>query len=338
MINTAEPPYQILYIDDEPQNLMLFKATFRRFYPIITANGAQEALEIMETTPCQIIISDQRMPYMSGTELLEAIKQKYPNTIRMIMTAFSDTQAMLDSINRGKIYHYITKPWDSNELKSIIDNAIESYDLKTTNQSLLLEKNNLLVKAEKQKKENILAQYEILKNQVNPHFLFNCLNTLYSLLGDQADAKAFVTKMSKVYRYLLTFRNQSSIELEEELKFIDDYIYLQKIRFGDSLIFELNVPDHYHEYFLPPLSIQILIENAIKHNVIAQNKPLKIHISVDEEDFLVVQNNFQPRLEKADSTGIGISNIRDRFNFMTERKPTYEQNAEAFIAKIPLLD
>lgn len=309
----------ILYVDDEPRNLFLFKAAFRRYYNIITAENGLKALQILEAQTIQLIITDQRMPGMTGIELLEKALQISSSSIRMIMTAYSDVSVTIDAINKGKVFHFIAKPWDINELKNIIDQALEVYQLKEKNLVLVKEKNRLLLRTESQEKENLQAQFKILKNQINPHFLFNCLNTLYSMLRDHYPGKEFIARLSRVYRYVLTFKENNSVELQEELNFIDDYIYLQKMRYGESLDFEINIEQHYLDYYVPPMALQLLIENAIKHNVVSQARPLKIELFIDDEDYLVVRNNFQKRSDLVQSTGVGQKNITDRYRFICKK-------------------
>ena len=120
----------ILYVDDEVDNLYSFQSLFRRDYKIFIAESGAEALQLLEENKVELIISDQRMPEMTGVEFFEAIKDKYPDVIRMVMTGYSDMQAIIDSINKGRIYQYIAKPWEEDELKVIIDNALETYDLR----------------------------------------------------------------------------------------------------------------------------------------------------------------------------------------------------------------
>ena len=130
----------ILYVDDEPNNLTVFRSTFRRVYKVHLANSAQEALELLENTEDEIplIVTDQRMPEMTGVQFLEKVVEKYPETIRMILTGFSDVEAIIQAINQGGVYRYITKPWDKDELKITFDNALESFRLKKENKSLVL--------------------------------------------------------------------------------------------------------------------------------------------------------------------------------------------------------
>ncbi|MEO1627683.1 MAG: response regulator, partial [Bacteroidota bacterium] len=161
-----ETNYNILYVDDEADNLLAFRAIFRRQYKVFTALGGQAALELLQTQAIDLIVSDQRMPKMSGVELLEKVRHQQPDMIRMVLTGYSDVQAIIDAINKGQVDRYITKPWNVEELRMIISNALEAYSLRKQNKQLLLQ-------TARQEKENILAQYEILKSQINPHFLFN---------------------------------------------------------------------------------------------------------------------------------------------------------------------
>lgn len=126
----------VLYVDDEVVNLKAFQANFRRLFNIFIARSAQEGSEILLTNNIHIVLSDQRMPEVTGVEFLSSVKEKYPNTIRILITAFSNIQAVIDAINKGSVYRYITKPWDMEELQSIIQNAYEVYTLREENKML----------------------------------------------------------------------------------------------------------------------------------------------------------------------------------------------------------
>ncbi|MBT28254.1 MAG: adenylate/guanylate cyclase domain-containing response regulator [Thalassobius sp.] len=141
--------FTILYVDDEQQNLISFKAAFRREYKVLTALSGQEAIEILKENDVQLIISDQRMPEMTGVEFLENILPVYPDAIRMILTGFSDVEAIIDAINKGKVFRYITKPWDENELRMTIENAKTLFHLQVKNKSLV---DQLQIKVQEQEK------------------------------------------------------------------------------------------------------------------------------------------------------------------------------------------
>ena len=329
--------YNILYVDDELDNLTGFKAVFRRHYNIFSAQSGEEAIETLRNHPINLIISDQRMPTMTGVELFEKILPDFPDAIRMILTGYSDVQAIVDAINKGKVYHYITKPWKVEELKNIMDRALEAYSLMQKNKRLEQEKHELTLNAERLKMENILSQFEILKNQINPHFLFNSMNILTSLIPeDPTKAVTFAHKFSKVYRQLLELREQLTIDLNAELNFIQSFLFLQQIRFEEALDIELTIPETFHQHHLPPFTLQLLIENAIKHNIVSEDEPLQIQIFV-EEDELWVKNQLQPRGTPADSTQIGLSNLKARYQLVTERKPFFGPVNDHFVARVPLL-
>lgn len=332
-----EKPYNLLYVDDEKQNLLTFKASFRRDYNIFTASSGKEAIDLLRQHKIDLILSDQRMPEMTGVELFEQILPEFPDPIRMVVTGYSDIQSVINAINKGKVYHYIPKPWNAEELKLILDNALESYRLRMENRALVAEKNALLLKAERQEKENILSQYETLKNQVNPHFLFNSLNALAQLVHDDPHlAEEFIKKLTKVYRYVLDFRDMILVSLEEELHFLENYFFLQKIRFGENLDLNRQIPDEVLHRQIPPLTLQIILENAIKHNIISRAQPLHITLAF-EADTLVVRNNLQLRNESVISTGIGIQNITKRYELMAHRKPAFGVKEGYYEARVPLL-
>ncbi len=137
---------KLLYVDDEGNNLTALKATYRREFEVHTANSATDGLKLLEEHPIEVIISDQRMPNMTGVEFFELVKEKYPDTIRILLTAYADIEAVIDAINRGQVYRYVTKPWDENDLRMIVTNAFEIYSLRKENKRLMEE----LKKANKQ--------------------------------------------------------------------------------------------------------------------------------------------------------------------------------------------
>jgi two-component system, LytTR family, sensor kinase len=191
--------------------------------------------------------------------------------------------------------------------------------------------------SERLRREKAESQYAALKNQVNPHFLFNSLNTLSSLIRVSPDkAIEFVDKFSKIYRYVLESTDKMVIELRDEVTFIQSYIYLQKIRFGENLNVELNIDVKYFNYYIPPLSIQMLIENALKHNEVSTDYPLKINIEIESE-YLIISNNLQLKKGLEESTGIGLKNLEARYDLITELKPVFIATSDKYIAKIPLL-
>jgi tetratricopeptide (TPR) repeat protein len=215
---------------------------------------------------------------------------------------------------------------------------------KKTNRLLQLE-NKLAADAKKDleqqntrlQHETVLAQYEILKNQVNPHFLFNSLNALSSLIKTDAEkAQQFTTVFSRLYRSVLELKDRTVITLAEELQLADDYIYLQKIRFGESLKIDKHIQATQMNLFVPPFCIQMMIENAIKHNIVSAEQPLSIKI-YSEENAISISNNIQRRVVRDESTGTGIRNIIERFSYISESVPSFTIANEQYIATIPLI-
>jgi sensor histidine kinase YesM len=184
--------------------------------------------------------------------------------------------------------------------------------------------------SEKLKKESI-------RNQINPHFLFNSLNVLTDLLYEnQEQAAQFVTQLSQVYRYVLTHKDEEVVKLRTEIEFIEAFIFLLKIRFGKNLIIENNIMTD-DKKMIPPLTLQILIENAIKHNIITSEEPLTIKIE-QEDDFIIVKNSIQFENSIKKSTGIGLNNIEERYKFLSDKKIDFRIHNNLFIVKVPLLE
>ncbi len=195
-----------------------------------------------------------------------------------------------------------------------------------------------MLEAEKYKTESVEAQLQNLKNQINPHFLFNNMSVLSSLVyKDQDKAVDFINQLSKVYRYLLDNRNSELVSLENELAFVKSYNYLLQIRFDKNITFNINIDDKKLSMLIPPMSIQMLIENAIKHNEISDALPLTISVQTIENT-LIVTNNLQLRTNPETSSKSGLQNIMDRYHYYTEREIEVIQDKNSFIVKIPLLN
>ncbi len=192
------------------------------------------------------------------------------------------------------------------------------------------------IDAERANQASIKAQYESLRSQVNPHFLFNSLNALTNLVyEDQDKAAAFIKQLSEVYRYVLDTRNTELVPLSEELKFLNSYLYLQKIRFSEKLQVTIDVKDLNGQ--VPPLALQMLLENAIKHNIISDEAPLVIRI-VEDGDYLDITNGLQKRTVLSEETsGIGLANIRKRYEFLTNKEVVIGQTDQLFSVRLPLI-
>lgn len=194
-----------------------------------------------------------------------------------------------------------------------------------------------LVEIEKYKAESYQAQLQNLKTQVNPHFLFNNLSVLSSLVAESQDkAQDFIHQMSNVYRYVLDSDSTELVSLEDELKFINSYCYLLEIRFESAIVFDVSIDDVYKQKYIPPMAMQLLIENAIKHNEVSASFPLKISIYA-KHNRLYVENTIQHRTESQESKGIGLKNIRKRYAFFTEEEVQVENTSKLFVVSIPFI-
>ena len=181
------------------------------------------------------------------------------------------------------------------------------------------------------------ARFDALKNQLDPHFLFNSLNVLTSLIEeDSAQAQKFTTSLSKVYRYVLEQKNKDLVTVNEELQFAKTYVRLLKMRFEDSIVFDIPEESSNPEARIVPLSLQLLLENAVKHNIVMAGKPL--HIKVFEQDgYLVISNNLQEKSVVKKSSGVGLRNIQQRYQILTDREVVINKSRDTFQVSIPML-
>ncbi|MBP3640763.1 sensor histidine kinase [Parabacteroides johnsonii] len=185
-------------------------------------------------------------------------------------------------------------------------------------------------------KENNTARYTALQSQLNPHFLFNSLNTLIAEIEYNPDnAVSFTKNLSSVYRYVLQSQDKTLVSLAEELEFLDSYLFLHKVRLGDCISCRRDIPADLTEAMLPPLTLQLLVENVIKHNTITSARPMKIDIFV-QEDHLVVSNPVQPRKSR-ESSGVGLKNLSNRCKLMLGEEIRIINENEVFTVKVPLL-
>ena len=181
------------------------------------------------------------------------------------------------------------------------------------------------------------AKFESLKNQIDPHFLFNSLNVLTSLIEESPDsAQKFTTSLSKIYRYVLEQKDKELVSIEEELAFAILYMNLLKMRFEDSIHYEVPKELSTLNGKVVPLSLQLLLENTIKHNVVSEKKPLYIRI-YEDKGYLIVENDFQKKEVLGARKGVGLQNIADRYSLITQREVAVEQNSEVFRVKLPIL-
>ncbi len=191
-------------------------------------------------------------------------------------------------------------------------------------------------KSVKLEKSNLEAKYETLKTQINPHFLFNSLNTLMTYIEENSKASEYVQNLSDFMRYVLKSREKEVVLLREELDIAKKYSYLQQSRFGENLIINFEVSEKYFHFSIIPLAIQMLIENAIKHNIISKDKPLTIKIFIKNNSFIVVENNLQKKSDTP-STKLGLTNISERYKFLTPKDVEIKETSNKFAVSLPLV-
>ena len=193
--------------------------------------------------------------------------------------------------------------------------------------------------AEELRRTNAQAQLQLVRNQINPHFLFNNLNVLSGMvIKDNPDANKFVEEFSKVYRYVLNNQDKELVEVRSELEFIHPYLFLLSKRFDQALKVDIDIPDRYKTWHVVPAALQMLIENAIKHNIVSSRRPLHIEIHANGNQSLVVKNNLQLRTVTEPSTKIGLQNIITRYELIGDRRVIVRQTEEAFEVTLPLLN
>jgi len=223
----------------------------------------------------------------------------------------------------------ITYCWLVNLLYHLI-NAIIFYfkEYKTTS-----------LEAEQLKNITAQAELQLIKSQINPHFLFNNLNVLSALImKDNAEANRFIEEFSKVYRYILSNHHKEVVELKTELDFIKPYIFLLEKRFAEGLVIKVNIAENYKDQYIIPASLQMLIENAIKHNVVSRNRPLIIDVHTNGNNTIVVSNNLQAKQTIENSTGIGLQNIIKRYRLVSNKEVNIDKNDTQFVVTLPLLN
>ena len=186
--------------------------------------------------------------------------------------------------------------------------------------------------------DNLNAQYELLKQQINPHFLFNSLNTLKSMIDIKDESSGdFVVRLADFYRFTLDNRKMDLIPLKKELAILDAYVFLLTSRFEDGIEFKIDIQEEILNSYIPPFTLQLLCENCIKHNIVSLAHPLIIKLYSDHE-YIVIENNFQPKNIPQESAGIGIENIRERYKHFAEKEMTILHNDDHFTVKLPIVD
>lgn len=204
--------------------------------------------------------------------------------------------------------------------------------------SLLTRTRIVEIENAKLKEENISSQLKSLKDQINPHFLFNTLNTLSSIirLESKEEGLKFVQGLSSVYRYILESDKNNLVTIQHELEFLDSYLYMLKKRFDDKLLVMVEISPNQLQNLIPPMAIQTLIENAIKHNEVSTASPLKIKI-YNEDGYIVVRNNLQEKKNDQENLGLGLPNLLKRYRLLTGKDIIIQQDNNSFVVKIPIV-
>lgn len=202
--------------------------------------------------------------------------------------------------------------------------------------SFMIHWKNSIIKQKELEKENISSQYSALKSQTDPHFFFNSLNTLSSLIEEKPKtAEKFVQELASIYRYILEQKNQEISLISEEITFIKRYLFLQKIRFENGISFNIELTEDVKNKYTISLALQIIFENIFKHNIISEDKPITIEIK-NTEEYLIITNNINPKSNKEISNKIGVNNIISRYQFFTDKKIIIEKEINYSI-HLPLL-
>jgi two-component system LytT family sensor kinase len=220
-------------------------------------------------------------------------------------------------------------------LVGVITNLIigSSYEVLYTFEKL----KETLVENESLKKEQLQQQFDSLKSQVNPHFLFNTLSSLSALVAEDADkADDFLNDMSRVYRYMLRSNQQEWVTLQQELIFINAYSRLLKTRYGNSINVYLDANEKYNSYMLPPLTLQLLLDNAIKHNTTGKEQPLYIKIVTDKNNTLLVKNNLQKKQKSIHNHAVGLKSLAAKFDLQNLPGFSFTETATEFMVTVPL--
>jgi len=195
------------------------------------------------------------------------------------------------------------------------------------------------LEAEELKRFQVQAELQLVKNQINPHFLFNNLNVLSTLvMQNNNEANRFIEEFSKVYRYILNNHEKELVDLKTELHYINPYIFLLEKRFGEGLKVNINIPEHYKDCLVIPAALQMLIENAIKHNIVSRSKPLHIDLHINGNHTIVVSNNLQVKPSVENSTEIGLRNIIKRYSLVSNREVIIDSEENEFRVTLPLIN
>ncbi len=327
---------QLTYWNDASEKIFGYQSDeviFKDLHDVITPSRLRDEYR---SKLMRYAIGELTLPKQKTLELTAIRKDGTEFNYELSLSSFS----IKDKWNGVGIIRDITNRLKTEEelrkSKEILQNI--NIDLENKIEERTLQLTSAKTQLLQLQKENLQSQFEMLKNQVNPHFLFNSLNVLISLIKPEPDtAELFTEQLSKVYRYVLENKEKDLVSLETEINFLKAYVYLLEIRFMDKLKININLPEEKLSMQLPPIALQLLIENAIKHNTFSKKNKLLIDIFVDDADYLHVINNLQIRENRIESTGVGLKNIETRYSYLTDKKINYGIINDKFEAIIPLL-
>jgi sensor histidine kinase YesM len=257
------------------------------------------------------------------------------NAIAIVVTFFM--VYLVGTVLQGYSWEQNTTPLKLNFIYAVLINLL--FHLLNAIVYFFREYKRQWAEAEELRRISAQAQVQLIKSQINPHFLFNNLNVLSGMvIKDNPEANHFIEEFSKVYRYILNNQEKELVELRSELDFIQPYLFLLKKRFDEGLMVDINIPDAYKTLQVVPAALQMLIENAIKHNIVSRHKPLRISIYTNGNQTLVIKNNLQPRQLSESSTRIGLQNIQQRYELISGRSVSVNKTMHEFEVVLPLLN
>lgn len=297
--------------------------------PIITAIGIIDMWGHVQYT------SWVEQKYPLRTQLLQRI------TLKLLVWLFVMTPGVILILLLYDYFHILGYKISTDDmLKAMLVGACVNLIFETLYEADFMMQKNREIQAENKRLKILSVNEELtmLKHQVNPHFLFNCFNTLSSLITvDRQLAEKFLDELSKVYRYLLRSNTSSVSSLENELQFIDSYFSLLSTRYGESIKMNIRVDKHYLNYCIPTLSLQLLVENAVKHNQISKPQPLCIDIFTTADDNLVVSNSLRRKSSQVPGGGLGLHNIRSKYALLHHKSLQILESKSDFVVVLPLL-
>ena len=261
------------------------------------------------------------------------------NTMIAVLIAFGISILILN-INYGVSFEEIVENYNQPAIKmaiiamiSVIIYSIVYFALFSYNQYAVVQ-----IESVQLERRQLNLQFEALKSQLSPHYLFNCLNTISSLVyKDAGQAEVFIRRLAQTYKYILSTNNQRLVEVVKEVEFVKSYYYLLKVRYENSFDLEINLPENIMFSKLPPLTLQILVENAVKHNVFSRDNPLEVNIGSNDENMIKVSNTKTEKPADTSSFRVGLSNIKSRYKFFTESDIEIIDD-DSFTVNLPVLN